>query len=121
MRAPVVARVRVHPVLPGRTPDPTEDLLSGGAAEWNCVEVCGSPAIQSLNERVVSTENYGAVIVVWQTFGIVADLIWIELFVLVVWVLQVLRGSLQSGISRIAPEFGAFVGALIGAGARLEL
>ena len=65
---------------------------------------------------VVSAQDYGAVVVVWQTFRVATQLVWVEVLVLIVWVLEVLRRGLQTGVGCVAPELGAGIGALIGSG-----
>src|SRR6185295_3569959 len=89
---------------------------TGGAAEWNCVEVRRLSAVDCLEERVVRAQHHGAVVVVWQTFRVIAYLVWVEILILIVWMLQVLRRGLQTGIGCVAPELGAGIGALIRAG-----
>ena len=93
---------------------------ASAAAEWNSVEVRRSSAVDCLEKCVVRAQDYCAIVVVWQTFRVATQLVWVKVLVLIVWVLEVLRCGLQAGVGCIATEFGAGIGALIRSGSGLN-
>src|SRR5829696_5502490 len=89
---------------------------AGAAAERDRIEVRRSSAVDCLEECVIRAQDHGAIIVVWQTFRVTTQLVWVEVLVLIVWVLEVLRCGLKAGGGCVAPELGAGIGALIRSG-----
>lgn len=52
----------------------------------------------------------------WQAFRVTPQFVWVEVLVLVVWVLQVLGSLFKSGGGCVAAKLSAVVGALIRSG-----
>ena len=58
------------------------------AAERNRVKVSRGAAVESFEQSFVGAQHHGAVIVVWQAFRVTTELVWIEILVLVVGMLE---------------------------------
>ena len=70
-------------------------------------------AVNSLQQRLVGAEHNCAIVVVWQAFGVITDLIWIKIFIRVRGVLQILRRVEQPGLGCITTELSAVVCTLV--------